>query len=566
MGKIIVKCPNCGKEFETSVTKRGLRQTYCSSECFHQHKSIGVKKYNTCVICGKQFELVHGKGTKVCSKECLKELKRRNASKIKEKRICKNCGKEFDARYSTEQQDFCCRDCYWEYRRNHNDSEYGDIFENRKKASRETRKCEMCGKEFEVYKKTKKRFCSDECRVLYQNTEEFKEKRFSTMLKKYGKKSVGNGITPERLEEYETNRKLKYQELCDNSDLEILEYLDRHILLVKCRKCGKEFVTNNLSYVHHDKIYCKYCSNEYKDYKPAIEIYSILDELGIDYVKNDRTVIKPYELDVYIPSKKLAIEIDGNFWHSELCGKDKEYHINKTKLCNDVNIKLIHVYEDEIVNKFEIVKSRIMSMLGLTNRIYARKCSICELTFDEKRLFMNENHIQGDSNSSINLGLRYGGEIVASMTFSKERIIYNGNTNEGNYELIRYANKRGYTVIGAFSKLLSHFLGMTKVASLKTFCDARWSGINPHMTVYEKCGFKYSGLTKPNYWYMYKTDMLNRKHRYNFTKHSILKKHPELDSEKTEWELMKELGYNRIWDCGNMKFILTPEGISFDDI
>ena len=53
---------------------------------------------------------------------------------------------------------------------------------------------------------------------------------------------------------------------------------------------------------------------------------------------------------------------------------------------------------------------------------------------------------------------------------------------------------------------------------------------------------------------MYKTDMLDRKHRYNFTKHAILNKHPELDSNKTEWELMQELGYNRIWDCGNMRF------------
>jgi hypothetical protein len=48
--------------------------------------------------------------------------------------------------------------------------------------------------------------------------------------------------------------------------------------------------------------------------------------------------------------------------------------------------------------------------------------------------------------------------------------------------------------------------------------------------------------------------MLNRKHIYNFTKHSILAKHQELDKSKTEWELMKELGYNRIWDCGNLKF------------
>ena len=520
------------------------------------------KKYGKCVICGKEFELVHGKGTMACSKECLGKLRGQILSIEKPKSICKNCGKEFEKRYSTENQEFCCRDCYWEYRRKHKDDSYANVFENRKKESREIRHCEMCGKEFVTYKKTKKRFCSDECRVKYQNTKEFYNKRMSTMLSVYGKKSIGNGVTAEKLEEYEKNRKKKYQDLCDKSDLEMLEYLEKHVLLVRCKKCGKEFVTNNLSYLPYDKIHCKYCSDAYKDYKPAIKIYELLDSLDIEYVKNDRQLIHPYELDVYIPSKKLAIEVNGNFWHSELVGKDKEYHINKTKRCDEKNIKLIHIYEDEIANKWDIVKSRIMSMIGSNDTVYARKCTICDLTFKEKRDFMNTNHIQGDSNSSINIGLKYNGEIVAAMTFSKERIIYGGKKDDGNYELIRYANKLGYNVVGGFSRLLSHFIGENVPMAIKTFCDARWSGVNPSNTVYCKCGFKYDGLTKPNYWYMHKTDMLNRKHRYNFTKHSILKKYPELDANKTEWELMKELGYNRIWDCGNMKFVLDFRKIS----
>jgi very-short-patch-repair endonuclease len=525
-----------------------------------------VRKYAKCVICGKEFELIHGKGTMVCSKECLGKLRSQMLSVEKTKCVCKNCGSEFEKRYSTEKQEFCCRKCYWEYRRNHKESDYADVFENKKKASREIRHCEMCGKEFEVYKKTKKRFCSDECRVKYQNTEEFKSKRINTMLSKYGKKSVGNGMTAEKLEEYEKIRKEKYLKLCEESNMELIDFVDRHILHVRCKKCGKDFITNNLSYIHYDKIHCKYCSDEYKDYKPSIKIYGLLNELNIEYIKNDRIQISPYELDIYIPSKKIAIEVNGNFWHSELVGKDKNYHINKTILCNDKGIKLIHIFEDEVVNKWDIVKSRIMSMLGFNKTIYARKCDIVDLTFQEKKIFLNENHIQGDSNSSINIGLKYNNEIVAAMTFSKERVIYNGKQDKGHYELIRYANKLGYNVVGGFSKLLSHFIKENSAESLKTFCDARWSGINPLNTVYSKCGFKYIGLTKPNYWYMHKTNMLNRKHRYNFTKHSILKNHTELDPNKTEWELMKELGYNRIWDCGNMKFILTPEGVSFDDI
>lgn len=55
---------------------------------------------------------------------------------------------------------------------------------------------------------------------------------------------------------------------------------------------------------------------------------------------------------------------------------------------------------------------------------------------------------------------------------------------------------------------------------------------------------------------MEKNNLLKRYHRYNFTKHSILSKHKDLDKNKTEWQLMYELGYNRIYDCGNMKFSL----------
>lgn len=552
--KVLTKCPNCGKEFWTSKGKKGLRETYCCKSCYEEHKCIGKKKYAKCVVCGNEFEVVHGKGSMVCSAECLGRLRSMTLSKEKEVGICKNCGKEFEHRYTTEKQEFCCRDCYWEYRRNHSSDEYSNVFSNRVKESHEVRKCEMCGKEFEIYKKTKKRFCSDECRIKYQKTEEFKNKRIGTMLKIYGKKSVGNGMTAEKLEEYERIREEKYKKLCDVSNLDILEYVDKHILLVRCRNCGKEFVTNNLSYLHYDKIYCKYCSDEYKDYKPAIRIYELLDSFDIEYVKNDRSVIHPYELDIYIPSKNLAIEVNGNFWHSELVGKDKDYHINKTRLCNEKGIKLVHIFEDEIANKWDVVESRIKSMLSLCERIYARKCNIVTLDFKEKRDFMNENHIQGDSNSSINFGLTYEGKLVAAMTFSKERVIYNGNSNNDSYELIRYANKCGYNIVGGFSRLLTHFIKENSPQSLKTFCDARWSGINPLSTVYSKCGMKYVGLTKPNYWYMHKTDMLNRKHRYNFTKHSILKKHQDLDSSKTEWELMQELGYNRIWDCGNLKF------------
>ena len=80
-------CTNCGNQLEAYEGKKG--KTYCSNECYKEHKGIGVKKFASCVVCGKEFELKHGMGTKVCSTECLKTLRSQFLSKPKKTSICK---------------------------------------------------------------------------------------------------------------------------------------------------------------------------------------------------------------------------------------------------------------------------------------------------------------------------------------------------------------------------------------------------------------------------------------------------------------------------------------------
>jgi len=49
-----------------------------------------------------------------------------------------------------------------------------------------------------------------------------------------------------------------------------------------------------------------------------IELYEFLQSNGIENIKlNDRCVISPLELDIYLPDYKLAIEFNGIYWHSE---------------------------------------------------------------------------------------------------------------------------------------------------------------------------------------------------------------------------------------------------------
>lgn len=64
------------------------------------------------------------------------------------------------------------------------------------------------------------------------------------------------------------------------------------------------------------------------------------------------------ELDFYLPDKKLAIEFNGNYWHSTRF-KDTNYHLRKTQLCQDLGINLIHIFEFEWLSSKEVCKSII---------------------------------------------------------------------------------------------------------------------------------------------------------------------------------------------------------------
>jgi hypothetical protein len=249
-------------------------------------------------------------------------------------------------------------------------------------------------------------------------------------------------------------------------------------------------------------------------------------------------------LDIYVDSHKIAFEFDGLYWHSELY-KPSNYHLNKTELCEEKGIKLIHVFEDEWMFKKDIVKSRIKNLFGLNeNKIYARKCIIKVVNKDNKKTFLDDNHIQGTVGSNINLGLYYNDELVSLMTFGKGRIAMGGDSNQ--YELIRFCNKLNTNVVGGASKLLKHFIKTYNPNEIISYADRRWS----QGDLYQKLGFDFMGTTKPNYWYT--KDYRTREHRFNYRKDVLVSK--GYNSDKTEFEIMNELGYERIWDCASFKF------------
>ena len=295
-------------------------------------------------------------------------------------------------------------------------------------------------------------------------------------------------------------------------------------------------------YIHLDGCGCQKCSMMISHYEIELGdfIASIVGEENI--IRNDRTVLNGNELDVYIPSKKLAFEFDGLYWHSEIKKPDKNYHLNKTELCEKQGIQLIHIFEDEWILKNDICKSRIKNLLGVSERIYARKCKIVELDKQASKTFFNENHIQGNVNASIIYGLEYNGEIVSAMSFGGLRKNLGSNSMDGHYELLRFANKKGYTVIGGASKLFNHFIKENNPIEVVSYADRRWSKGN----LYEQLNFNFSHTSEPSYFYVIGSE---RKNRFGYRKDILISKYGCSPTD-TEHNFCKNKGWYRIYDCG----------------
>ncbi|MDE5888940.1 MAG: DUF723 domain-containing protein, partial [Bacilli bacterium] len=166
------------------------------------------------------------------------------------------------------------------------------------------------------------------------------------------------------------------------------------------------------------------------------DVFKYCSKLNQNIEENVRNIISPYELDIYLPDYKLAIEYNGLLWHSEKYGKDRNYHLNKLELCNQQGINLIQIFEDEYLEHKDIVLSKIKHILGKDTdlpKIQARKCIVREITKEESRNFLNKNHIQGACNASIHLGCFQDNHLVGVMTFKEER---KGNNR---WELNRFA-------------------------------------------------------------------------------------------------------------------------------
>ena len=357
------------------------------------------------------------------------------------------------------------------------------------------------------------------------NHRQILEKRWENNLEKYGRRD------PNQLHMTAENSELSYnvEWLTAQHTIYPITYIAKQLGITTATLANR-FKQLNIAVNHH--------------------LLSTPHQMIIDHIKtvyngpisiNDRKILSGQELDIYLPEKKLAIEINGIYFHSEISGgKNSDYHLAKTIMCKNKNIQLCHIWDIEVMKTTDIVFSRINNLLGLSKKIGARQLQIQEITGKEAAEFHNHHHLSGSTPATLHIALTSKtGDAYMVMSIGKTRY-----SKRGNYEIIRMTTRKGVTIVGGISKLLKHLKKTYPGNTLVTFADRRWGD----GTGYQMAGFVHMHNTGPGYWYIKGGKIY---HRSNFIKKNLSQKLNNYDPDKSEWDNMTAHGWDRVWDCGH---------------
>lgn len=271
------------------------------------------------------------------------------------------------------------------------------------------------------------------------------------------------------------------------------------------------------------------------------KVSEILDSIGVKYVPKERfkQESKTMELDFFIPDKNIGIEVNGCFVHSSgRMKKARSYHREKREFFSKLGIRVIFIWSDELRNGEDLIISYLKNTLVKTNiTIYARNCSLREITNAESNAFLNSNHIlRSAGKQKTCLGLFFQEELLCVMTF---------NPSYGKNTLTRMANKLGHNVVGGFSKLLYHWRKNNPSEDLISFIDMdKFTG-----HTYFKNGFIEDGMAE-TLWYV-KND--TRHSKFKFRKNKLRNTLKNFDESKTEKENCRIHNIFQAWNSGTMR-------------
>lgn len=397
-----------------------------------------------------------------------------------------------------------------------------------------------------------------------------KEKLFKTNLEKYGVKNplksteVKNKVKKTMIQKYGVSNPAQNKTIRDKIteskkrkyySSEVYSLLHDPLWLESQNKHGKSVGAISQELGVSSSNLCKYF-NKYgieitKHFRSAMEedLCKKLADLGIDYKCNVRNVISPYEIDIWLPNFNIGIELNGAYYHSESHGKDSTYHLTKTLISESKSIILLQFFDWEVFNNIDIIMDKILHLTQHNKKVGARTLEIRVIENSLANQFYQENHLQGPCASRTSIGLFDKNDtLLSAASFGKSRY-----SKKYDHELLRFACKNNFAVIGSASKLLTYFIKNHALSgqTVVSYCNRRWSVGN----LYNKLGFTLLHTSSPGYYYITKNGEFAGT-RQQWQKHLLSKKLKIFDSSLTEWQNMQANGYSRIWDCGQFVYIM----------
>lgn len=293
---------------------------------------------------------------------------------------------------------------------------------------------------------------------------------------------------------------------------------------------------------------CRQCVHKSQ---PEIDITDFLRSYGFVVERGRRDIIAPKEIDIWLPELNIGVEYHG-LYHHITCKKGK-LHREKWELAQQAAVRLVQIFEDEWLNKQDIVKARLLSFIGKSEKRDARKLQLKNVQWGEAKTFLNATHIQGAGPVGTAYGLYEGETLVAVATFGKSRSgAMTGAREDGVFEVLRYASIGN--VRGGFTRLFAQFKKDCSPIQVISYCDLRYGTGG----LYEKAGFALDSLTPPDYWWVPK-GKAERVTRYAVQKHKIAKTDHELHKyyapHKSENQICEEAGWSKIHGVGNQKWV-----------
>ena len=544
--KPIKKCVICGKYIPYKNIRRG-KDKFCSQECYRSPEGLRLAKEQRAKTNMERFGNIHGYSDETIAKSLATKKERNNGAYVSQetKDKVRNTMIERYGAPTTFQSEVLYKKAKDTMRERYGVEHPLQSKEIKEKIKNTVTERYGAPNAFIALKEQIKKINLERYGEEYAaKSKIIQDKIKATNKEKYGcsyplENEAIKKLSFEKRQEY---NKDKFIQRIEDNNFELLDDYKKILgttNLIRCKTCGT-VIERNLSASFSFR--CPHC-NPYnnstfeKEVKEFIGKYIVFDS-------NNRKLLSDKELDIVIYEKSLAIECDGLFWHSDYT-KDKNYHLYKTNACEAKGIQLIHIFENEWRDKQQIVKSRLKHILGMVkNKIFARKCTVKEISNSLANKFIDKYHLQGKHHAAVCLGLFYKTHLVAVMTFSKPR--FNKNYN---WELLRYAAVANFNIIGGAGKLLSYFR-KNYSGSIISYADRRWSNGN----LYRKLGFTELAPSAPSYFYTRGNEVISR---FAAQKHKLKKFLKDFDENKTEKENMLANGYNRIYDCGNRVFILN---------